>query len=143
MDPQVIKDVATLRNIQATWTDTHAVQTGKQRLASLFASKEQTQNKGDFTFIVNDKLCYTSLQDFRSAEAKNTYRQLMQKQNDLDQLTQNLQQKRSQYISENGLGKKKLEPSILDLEKRIPQLQEEVEKLTNEVRRLELQKHRK
>ena len=67
----------------------------------------------------------------------------MQKQNDLDQLTRNLQQKRAQYITENGLGKKKLEPSILDLEKRIPQLQEEVEKLSVEVRRLELQKQRK
>ena len=103
----------------------------------------ETQKKGDFTFIINDKLSYTTLQDFRSAEAKNMYRQLMQKQNDLDQLTRNLQQKRAQYITENGLGKKKLEPSILDLEKRIPQLQEEVEKLSVEVRRLELQKQRK
>ena len=142
-DPQVIKDVATLRSIQATWTDANAVQAGKQRLANLFASKEQTQKKGDFTFIVNDKLSYTTLQDFRSAEAKNMCRQLMQKQNDLDQLTRNLRQKRAQYITENGLGKKKLEPSILDLEKRIPQLQEEVEKLSVEVRRLELQKQRK
>ena len=80
------------------------------------------------------------MQDFRSAEAKNTYRQLMQKETDLKQLTQSLQQKRLQFSTENGLGRKKLEPSILDLEKRIPQLQDEIEKLTIETRRLEVQK---
>ena len=76
--------------------------------------------------------------DFRSKEAQNVYRQLVQKEKDLNQLQSNLNKKREEYINENGLGKKKLEPSILDLEKRVPQLIEEIEKLTNEVRRLEI-----
>ena len=61
----------------------------------------------------------------------------------MNQLQQSLTKKREQFATENGLGQKKLEPSILDLEKRIPQLQEEVEKLTLEVRRLEIEKLRK
>ena len=68
---------------------------------------------------------------------------LLQKEKDLNQLQASLEKKREEYASENGLGKKKLEPSILDLEKRIPQLIEETEKLTNEVRRLEIEKLRK
>ena len=51
--------------------------------------------------------------------------------------------KRKEYESENGLGKKKIEPSILDLEKRFPQLIKEVEKLTFEVRRKEIEELRK
>lgn len=139
-DPQVIKDAATLRSIQTTWTDENLVKAGRQRLASIRYSQDTEEKKGDFVFIINDKATYTTLQDFRSAEAKNTYRQLMQKETDLKQLTQSLQQKRLQFSTENGLGRKKLEPSILDLEKRIPQLQDEIEKLTIETRRLEVQK---
>ena len=71
------------------------------------------------------------------------YRQLVQKEKDLNQLQTNLAQKREQFATENGLGRKKLEPSILDLEKRIPQLVEEVEKLAIEVRRLEIAKLRR
>ena len=67
----------------------------------------------------------------------------MQKEKDLNQLQTNLAQKREQFANENGLGKKKLEPSILDLEKRIPQLMEEVDKLTVEVRKQEIEKLRK
>ena len=67
----------------------------------------------------------------------------MQKEKDLNQLNNTLQQKRDEYVSENGLGKKKLEPSILDLEKRVSQLTDEMKKLELEVRVQELEKLRK
>ncbi len=139
-DPQVIKDAATLQSIRTTWTDEAQVQAARQRLANIRSAETDEQQKGDFTFILNDRITYHTLKDFRSAEAQKNYRQLLQKQKDWEQLTQSLKQKREQYASENGLGKKKLEPSILDLEKRIPQLQEEIEKLAIETRRLEFQK---
>jgi hypothetical protein len=112
-------------------------------LANLKYAKEEETKKTDFLFIVDDSATYTSWSDFRSKEAQNAYRQLLQKEKDLNQLQTSLEKKREEYASENGLGKKKLEPSILDLEKRIPQLIEETEKLTNEVRRLEIEKLRK
>ena len=142
-DPQVIMDAATLRSIQTTWTDENLVREGRQRLASLKYAKEEEVKKADFHLIVDDSATYTSWSDFRSKEAQSTYRQLLQKKKDLNQLQQSLTKKREQFATENGLGQKKLEPSILDLEKRIPQLQEEVEKLTLEVRRLEIEKLRK
>jgi len=139
-DPQIIKDAATLRSIRTTWTDDTKVQAARQRLANIQLADKENKPKGEFTFILNDRFTYHNLQDFRSTEARNSYRQVLQKEKDLNQLTQSLQQKRLQYGSENGLGKKKLEPSILDLEKRIPQLMEEVEKVTLEVRRLEIER---
>ena len=78
------------------------------------------------------------MSNFTSTEAQNAFRQLVQRKKDLNQLKLTLDQKRNEYATENGLGKKKLEPSILDLEKRIPQLIDEVEELTIEVRRLEV-----
>ena len=142
-DPQVIMDAATLRSIQTTWTDEEQVRDARQRLAALKYGKEKEVKKTDFQFIVDDSATYTVWEDFRSKEAQNMYRQLVQKKKDLNQLQTNLAQKREQFATENGLGRKKLEPSILDLEKRIPQLVEEVEKLAIEVRRLEIAKLRR
>ena len=142
-DPQIIKDAATLHSIQTTWTDEEQVRDARQRLAALKYGGKEEEKKTDFHFIIDDSATYSHWSDFRSKEAQNVYRQLIQKEKDLNQLQSNLNKKREQYISENGLGKKKLEPSILDLEKRVPQLMEEVEKLTNEVRRLEIEKLRR
>ena len=142
-DPQIIKDAATLNSIQTTWTDESQVRAARQRLAALKYAGKEEEKKADFHFIIDDSATYSHWSDFRSKEAQNAYRQLIQKEKDLNQLQANLAQKREEYISQNGLGKKKLEPSILDLEKRVPQLMEEVEKLTNEVRRLEIEKLRK
>ena len=142
-DPQVIMDAATLRSIQTTWTNEEQVRDARQRLAALKYGKEKEVKKTDFQFIVDDSATYTVWEDFRSKEAQNMYRQLVQKEKDLNQLQTNLAQKREQFATENGLGRKKLEPSILDLEKRIPQLVEEVEKLAIEVRRLEIAKLRR
>lgn len=142
-DPQVIMDAATLRSIQTTWNDEEQVRDARQRLAALKYGKEKEVKKTDFQFIVDDSATYTVWEDFRSKEAQNMYRQLVQKEKDLNQLQTNLAQKREQFATENGLGRKKLEPSILDLEKRIPQLVEEVEKLAIEVRRLEIAKLRR
>jgi len=142
-DPQIIKNAATLHSIQTTWTDEEQVRDARQRLAALkYAGKEEVK-KTDFHFIIDDSATYSHWSDFRSKEAQNVYRQLIQKEKDLNQLQSNLNKKREEYIHENGLGKKKLEPSILDLEKRVPQIMEEIEKLTNEVRRLEIAKLRR
>lgn len=139
-DPQIIKQAATLSNIRITWTDEKQVSDAQQRLAAVMNVQEEETVKADFHFIINDDATYTTWGNFRSKEAQDVYRQLMQKEKDLNQLKQTLAQKRKEYESENGLGKKKLEPSILDLEKRIPQLMEEVKKLTLETRRLENEK---
>jgi hypothetical protein len=77
--------------------------------------------------------------DFRSNEARNAYRQLLQKEKDKAHFEKTLNQKREEYSNTNAEGKKKLEPSILDLEKRIPQLNEEINKLIIETRKLEIQ----
>ena len=142
-DPQVITDAATLRSIRTTWTDEAQVREARQRLAALKYAKDDENRKADFHFIIDNSATYTSLDNFLSKEAKETFRKLMQTEKDLEQLKTTLAQKRKEYESENGLGKKKLEPSILDLEKRIPQLMKEVEKLSNEVRMQELETLRK
>ena len=139
--PDFIKDVATLKKISTTWTDMELVRNAQQRLSSIVEQKgEQSEQDKKFLFVINDNYTYINWNDFRSKEAQNLYRQLLQKEKDLYHLQTELKQKREQFANKNELEKKKIAPSILDLEKRISQLQKEVEELTIEVRHHEIEK---
>ena len=139
-DIATIVDAATLRDISKTWEDTAKVEEARRQLAELKNNKEpEEQEKREFTFIVNDKYTYYKYEDFRSSQAASRFRQLRQKQEDLNQLDATLKEKRTRYSFEKEAGKKKLEPSILDLERRIPELETQIEELTIEVRNLEIQ----
>jgi len=141
-DPELIMDVATLRNIRSTWTDPELVRNARQRLATLKYAENQEEEKKDFHFIIDDSATYTTWSHFQSKEAMESYRQLLQKEKDLAHFEKALLQKRMEFQNGNGENKKKLEPSILDLEKRIRQLKIEVQKLTTTTRNIEIQKLR-
>ena len=142
-DLQVIIDAATLRNIRTTWTDMNEVNAALSRLEKAKNVEVKEVRINDFHFIINDQLTYHTWTDFHSKEAKNKYQELMQKEKDLSLLSYTLQNKRDQYAGANEKERKEITPSILDLEKRIPQLMREIEQLTKEVRRLEIEKLRK
>ena len=138
-DLQVIIDAATLRNIRTTWTDMNEVDAALLRLEKVRNEEVAEIQINDFHFIINDQLTYHSWSDFHSKEAKNKYQELIQKEKDLSFLEYTLQTKRGEYASGNESERKELAPSILDLEKRIPQLMGEIEHLTKEVRRMEIE----
>lgn len=132
-DPAVLRNAATLRSIKETWKDN--VHEAKQRLAALIYSKEEQQRqKGEFEFIVNDNITYTSLNQFHSNEARSMFQQVIQKRKDYDALTKELADKRQQYAE----GNKQMSASILDMEKRAKQLYEEIRTLTDKVRNTEI-----
>ena len=142
-DPEIINEVATLRSIRTTWTDEEQVRNARQRLAILKYAEKEEIRKVEFQFIIDDSATYTDWNDFRSKEAMETYRKVVQKIKDKAHFENTLNQKREEYSSTNADGKKKLEPSILDLEKRIPQLNDEINKLIIETRILEIQELKK
>lgn len=141
-DPEVIKDAATLRSIRTTWTNEEQVRNARQRLAAIKYAPTEAEKKIDFLFVVDDSATYHSLTDFQSPEAQNAYRQYIQLEKDLNQLNESLNEKRNAYEKGNASQKKQLEPSILDLEKRVSQLYKELDKKILEVRKLETQKLR-
>lgn len=142
-DQQIIINAATLRAIRNTWTNPNLVKEAQQRLADALQGKAYQQDEKDFTFIINDAFTYHHLKDFRSPEAAKAFQKLMVKERELNNIQSSLHLKREQYAIETEAGKQKLAPSILDLEKRIPLMKDEVENLANEVRKLEIQKRKK
>jgi len=88
--------------------------------------------------IVNDSVTYTALSDFRSADARNLYRQALQKQKDYDSLARDLAEKRHRYEAGDDTEKKQLSENIQEMEQRLKQLYEEVDQLIVEVRNTEI-----
>lgn len=138
-DLEVIINAATLRNIRSTWTDKIQVDDALARLEKLREEDITEIKVNDFHFIINDQLTYHTWSDFHSKEAKNKFQELMQKEQDLSFLLYTLQNKRKQYEVGDETERKQLSFSIIDMEKRIPQLKNEIEHLTKEVRRLEIE----
>ena len=141
--PNMLRNAATLHSIQGTWKDADKVRAGKQRLTALMYQRNDDQKKADFHFIVDDTAIYTTLNDFRSKEARETFQQVIQKQKDYDALSKELDNQRSQYVQGNTNKRQQLSGSILELENRTKQLFAEIDELTEKARNIEIsqQKH--
>lgn len=137
-DPVQLANVAMLNGIRHTWGDADKVRIAKQQLAKVMYGENETQKKGDFRFVVDDNAIYHTLADFRSADARKKFQSLQQKQKDLDTMEEALVQMRANYASGNQELKNKLTPGILDREKRVKELQEEIGQLTLDVRNTEI-----
>lgn len=139
-DLQAIIACASLRSISSTWNDKDKLRQGKQQLAQVkYAEKEQQHSKGDFRFVVDDTHIYRTLADFRSGEARELFRQYQQIEKDLAGLEASLNTLRTDYAKSNADGKVQLAPGILDKEKRVKEMREELVRTAKEIRNTELQ----
>ena len=130
--------LAKLDNIALTQTDNNTVARAKQRLAKVMYATENKDKKADFTFIVNDNRTYTSLNDFRKAKAKQMFQEMTKKQSDLNALEKELGQLREKYSKSNQATKTSMAPGILDKEKRVNDLRDEIERMSTTIRNIEL-----
>lgn len=142
-DPEQIAALARLDRISDTCTDEDKVRTARQQLAALIYSKDENTRKADFTFIVDDSATYHSLRDFRSAEARKQFQLLQQKEKDLESLIGQLDKKREAYAQAAEANRVNMAPGMLDMEKRVEQLRQDIEELTNTVRNTEIRQLRK
>lgn len=142
-DPEQIAALARLDRISDTCTDEDKVRTARQQLAALVYSKDENTRKADFTFIVDDSATYHSLRDFRSAEARKQFQMLQQKEKDLESLIGQLDKKREAYAQAAESNRANMAPGMLDMEKRVEQLRQDIEELTNTVRNTEIRQLRK
>lgn len=132
-----LKQLASLENIKLTWKNEQEVNDALNRLEFARSYQPQSEKSQDFLFILNDKMDYTSLKDFQSAEAREMFMKLQVMQKDLIAQESKLQELRSAYESKKN---DKLVPSIVDLESRIEIMRMENKAQEKLVRSLELKK---
>jgi len=127
-----------LSSIRDTWTDQSAVDAALERLGRVKQpTVQQAAVKHEFEFSIDDTRTYYKISDFQSADAREFFRQYRQMVQSLDELNNRLDSQREQYATASSNQKQDLAPAILDLEKRVAQLQKDIDRAANMVRREE------
>ena len=99
--------------------------------------KPQERRIADFEFVIDDNTTYYLLKDFKSAKAKQLFQRYQQMEKDYRQQEEKLNSMRLRYATGNKQEKERMAPAILDLEKRILQMSEELAALEINVRNAE------
>ena len=137
MEQQQIIRLAQIHSLKETWKDKQAVTEALQRLEAAISHKPKERRAMDFEFVIDDHTTYYLMSDFKSAKAKSLFQRYQQMEKDYYQQEEKLNSLRQQYAGANQQGKEKMAPAILDLEKRVLQMSEELDTLEVNVRNAE------
>ncbi|MEG1564661.1 MAG: hypothetical protein RR365_13185, partial [Bacteroides sp.] len=139
MPNEQIVHLAQLRSVEATWKNKKEVTDALQRLKGVIYHQPQDVQFSDFDFIIDDQYTYHSLNDFRSASAKGQFRKYQQTEKSFQQQAAKLDGLREKYAQSSKEEKAQLTPAILDLEKRVEQMSQELDALATNIRKAEKQ----
>lgn len=92
---------------------------------------------GDFEFVINDKVTYHTLSDFKSSRAQSIFSQAIGLKKQLEEIKSDLDNKREQFSNSGSTGNN-LTVSILSLEKQADTLYKEIERLEIQARNDEI-----
>ena len=137
-DNNTIKKLAQLNSIQATWNfgDKQEAMRNLERLRT----QRNVGNKGreSVLFIVNDKIKYTSLSQFKSNKSKQLFAKLEDNKQLVAKQKTELENLRIQYKQANKAKQSSLKQDILFIEKQLMKYQLEQKELEQNIRELEL-----
>lgn len=102
------------------------------------SGKVQQKKQADFYLVINDETIYTTLDNFQSPTARKKASEWMEKQKRYSALQQALNEARDQYAQASAKQKKSMALSILDQEKRIRELETDIEQTEMLIRNTEL-----
>ena len=139
MDRKQMIRLAQIHSLKETWKDKQTVAEALQRLEAAISHKPKERRKVDFEFVIDDNTTYYLMTDFKSAKAKQLFLRYRQMEKDHLQQEEKLNNLRQQYSTGNKQEKERMAPAILDLEKRILQMSEELAALEINVRNAEKQ----
>ena len=137
-DNNTIKKLAQLNSIQDTWNfgDKQEAMRNLERLRT----QRNVENKGreSVLFIVNDKIKYTSLSQFKSNKSKQLFAKLEDNKQLVAKQKIELENLRIQYKQANKAKQSSLKQDILFIEKQLMKYQLEQKGLERNIRELEL-----
>ena len=137
-DFKLIRDAAIIQSISATQTDEEAVRKAEQVLLKLSLRVSEAEEANKFSFVIDDFTDYHSLDDFKSAEARQLYIDWGTKQEALAHLTQQLEEKRMLYLQSSASGRRQMTEELLQMERQHELLETEVMGMPTAIRNLEI-----
>lgn len=133
-------DYSRLTSIAATQSDADVVRKARQQLTMLMYEDTHESKGGDFLFVIDNAKDYTSLNDFKSADARNLFKTWQDAVTAYKKDAAQLENLRENYISLPASRKASLAAEILRLEKKLDDDYYSLQSLEYKVRRLELEK---
>ena len=128
--------LANICSIRDTWTDQEQVKEGLTRLATL-RNKSQKTTKSHFHFIVNDRITYTTLSQFRHEESRKLAGKWLKMVAERNKASEQLEGLRKEYSVAKAEKKTELAARILPLEQKYEKLIADIHALEKEIRTFE------
>jgi tetratricopeptide (TPR) repeat protein len=138
MDPKKVRSLARLNSIKDTWKDESIAAAARKRLTATMTEQPKEHKEYEFAFIVNDRHTYHSADDFISPDAKKLFGKYRQMEKDYKVQADRLEKQRDKYFHANKSDKERMGPGILDLEKRVQAMKEQLEALGVDARNEEI-----
>jgi hypothetical protein len=144
LDEGTLRSFAQIERIRDTWGNNKLRNAALRRLkrlkeSSLMAKQEAKKGKKEaFSFVINDRLVYHYLMDFRVAENRNRMSELLDLQRQLQVLDTSLDKARKRYATSSASEREKMRNDILHNERQHLRLLQQISDLEKEIRNREL-----
>lgn len=133
-----IRDFADITCIADTWGNGSERRAAIERLKAVFTSVSQptadNAKEANTAIVINDRLTYSSVRDFRSPTAANHYRELLKARERLSTLETELQKSRDRYVRADENGRSLLRDIILHNEEQSLMLRNNIHTLEKQIR---------
>ena len=138
-DSSKIVSLSQLASIADTQEDEEQVRKARQKLLMFLYEQPENQKQSDFLFIIDDLTEYTSVNQFKSPEARKLYDSWKQRSTKLVKESQKLEQQRDAYARADKAAKQKMSTALMELETRVIAEEAALEELIVKIRRTEKQ----
>lgn len=130
-------EIANISSIAATQTDADAVRRAHQQMAMLLYVRDADGRDGEFLFVIDDLHDYTSLDEFRSAEARELFSEWQERVKQHGRDIEQLAAHRDEYARSSAAVKQSMRQTILLLENKVEEDDVALKRMEYEVRRIE------
>lgn len=133
-----IRNFADITRIADTWGNGSERRAALERLKAVFTNDSQpaadNASEANTAIVINDRLTYSSVRDFRSPTAANHYRELLKARKRLSNLEADLQKSRDRYVRADENGRSLLRDIILHNEEQSLTLRNNIRSLEKQIR---------
>lgn len=136
-EPKRLKSLALISAISDTWTSDSKRKKILGTVEQMKKKNSSNPQKNNLSFIVNNKIVYHSVNDFKTEEAKNQFINYIDQKNRLSALSRQLNEYRRLYHSNNNSNRDQLANTILELEKERSTLLSSIHDSAKQIRVLE------
>jgi hypothetical protein len=125
---------ARIDNIRDTWTVTEGY---ADLVAELMSDEPAPVTTGALHIVINDRVVYSSVDDFRSEDARRLYERAQEVLAQLQEVRDALTQARDEWRTADAAQRRTLQPRMLQAEQSLLALQRQYEQLQRSYRNLE------